>query len=146
MPQNKKPKHKYNPLPVKKPTISENVDSIERMRFKWRTTSQYVDYDDEEWGWNNVTMKLFFNKCLSFLQHYEDKTWAQMKEEGHCHPAPLKGIVVRAQNRIIKMHGDMDDLYQVKAAGKCRLFGRKDGQIFFLIWHDAKHEIYPLGK
>jgi len=146
MRERKKPKRKYNPPTVKKPIISENVDSIESMLFKWRANSRYVDYDDEEWGWKDVKMKRFFNKCLNHLNHYEGRTWAQIKEDDHCHPAPLRGIAIRAQNRIIKRHGDMDDLYQVKADGDCRLFGRKDGQYFYLMWHDRYHTVYPMGK
>lgn len=146
MRQSKKPKHEHNPPIVKKPVIAEDVDSLEGMRFKWRAAIKYVDYDGEEWSWNNVDMKRFFDKLLNYLQHYEDKTWAQIKEGQHCHPVPLSVIVPRARRRIIGKFGDMDDLYQVKAEGKCRLFGCKDGQIFYLIWHDEHHTVYPKGK
>ncbi|MFC1990414.1 hypothetical protein ACFLVW_07710 [Chloroflexota bacterium] len=134
------PSQSKSPLKVQDPRIYEG------MPFRWRATSKYIDYDDKEWGWEDIKTKRFFNHCLTFLQHYEDKTWAQMKEERHCHLAPLSGIAVRAQNRISKIHGDMNELYQVKAQGKCRLFGHIDRQYFYLIWHDAKHTVYPRGE
>ena len=107
---------------------------------------KYIDYDDEEWGWNGVPIQKFFNKCLSYLQHYEGNTWAQIKENDHCHPVPLNEIIPRAQNIILRRYGDIDDLWQVKAEGICRLFGRKDRQKFYLIWHDEYHTVYPGGK
>ena len=116
------------------------------MSFKWCATSKYVDYDDKEWGWEGVAIRKFFNKCLPRLQHYEGMTGAQIKEADHCHPVPLKDIIPRAQQRIVSRYGDMDDLWQVKAEGKCRLFGRKDKQIFYLIWHDKDHTVYPSGR
>jgi hypothetical protein len=73
-------------------------------------------------------------------------TWAQIKEADHCHPVPLGDIVSKAQSRIVLRYGEMDDLWQVKAQGRCRLFGRKDGKIFYLIWHDKFHTVYPGGK
>jgi hypothetical protein len=146
MHQRKKPKSAYNPPKNKIPVTVEDVHALENMQFKWRATPQYVDYDEEEWGWGNVAMERFFNKCLKHLQHYENMTWAQIKEADNCHPVPLGDIVAKAQRRIVSKHGDMDDLWQVKAEGRCRLFGHKDRQIFYLIWHDKYHTVYPKGK
>lgn len=146
MRQYKKPKHKHNPPIIKKPIIAEDVNALEDMQFKWCATTRYVDYDEGEWGWNHVCIKRFFNKLLNFLQHYENKTWAQMKEGQHCHPVSLNDIVPKARRRIIEKFDDMDGLYQVKAQGNCRLFGRKDQQIFYLIWHDEHHTVYPGGE
>ena len=144
--RHKRPKSRYNPSENKIPASVEDVNALESKRFKWRATSGYIDYDEGEWGWDNVEMKKFFDKCLKHLQHYEDKTWMQIKEEDHCHPVPLKEIVPRAQTRIINKHGEIDNLWQVKAEGRCRLFGLKDGQMFYLIWHDEYHTVYPGGK
>ena len=146
MHQRKKPKSAYNPPKNKTPVTVEDVHALENMQFKWCATPQYVDYDEGEWGWDNVAMKRFFNKCLKYLQHYENMTWAQLKEAHNCHPVPLGDIVSRAQRRIVSRYGDMDDLWQVKAEGRCRLFGRKDRHIFYLIWHDKRHTVYPRGE
>lgn len=146
MRSSKRPKYKENPSMGKKPSIVEDVDALEGKNFKWKVTSKWIDYDEDEWGWGNVPMKRFFNKCLSRLQHYEGQTWAKIKEERNCHPVALRDIVPRAQKRITTNHDDMSDLYQVKADGKCRLFGYKDRQIFYLIWHDKDHTVYPSGE
>ena len=142
----RKPKYLDSSPTGKQPSIAEDVDALENKLFQWRAISKYVDYEEEEWGWENVDIKQFFNKCLPRLQHYEGKTWAQIKEADHCHPVPLKDIVPRAQQRITSRHSDMDNLWQVKADGRCRLFGRKDRQIFYLIWHDKNHTVYPSGR
>ena len=146
MHKGKKPKSAYNPPKHKIPLTVEDVHALEDKQFAWRASPQYVDYDEAEWGWDSVNMKRFFNKCLKYLHHYEEMTWAQIKEANHCHPVPLKEIVSKAQNRIISRYGDIDDLWQVKAEGICRLFGRKDNQIFYLVWHDEYHTVYPGGK
>jgi len=146
MSKNKKPKYKVIPSANKIPNIIEDVNALENEYFKWFATPKYVDYDEQEWGWNNVTIDRFFNKCLQRLQHYETLTWAQIKAQDHCHPVPIGEIAPKASKRIIDKYGPMDDLYQVKAEGKCRLFGRKDRQNFYLIWHDKYHTVYPMGK
>lgn len=125
---------------------AQDPDIFEVKNFLWRADDNYIDYDDEEWGWCEVPMQKFFNKCLRYLQHYEGKTWAQIKQEGHCHPVSLEDIVPKAQRIILNRFGDMNDLWQVKAEGRCRLFGWKDKQLFYLIWHDEKHTVYPRGK
>jgi hypothetical protein len=146
MHQRKKPKSAYNPPKTKTPVTVEDVYALENKTFTWRATPQYVDYDEEEWGWEDVVMRRFFSKCLKYLHHYETMTWAQIKQSSNCHPVPLGDIVPKAQRRILSKYGDMDDLWQVKAEGICRLFGRKDGQIFYLIWHDEYHTVYPRGQ
>jgi len=142
----RRPKRKQNPSPNKIPTSVEDVNALESKQFKWRATSGYIDYDEEEWGWDYVEMKKFFDKCLKHLQLYETMTWMRIKEEDHCHPVSLKDIVPRAQNRVISKYGELDNLWQVKAEGRCRLFGCKEGQIFYLIWHDERHTVCPGGK
>ena len=145
MSQRKKPTYRQQPAPSRKPIIAEDVNSLESQYFKWCASKSYVDYDVQEWGWRGVTMKRFFYKCLKYLQHYEDMTWAQLKQKGHCHPVAINDIAPRAQNRINTEYAAMSDLYQVKAEGRCRLFGCKDRQIFYLIWHDEHHTVYPRG-
>jgi hypothetical protein len=140
------PKSAYSPSRGKSPVSVEDVDALEGKKFKWRAVPQYVDYDQEEWGWGRVGMQKFFDKCLKHLQHYEDKTWMQIKEEQHCHPVPLTDITAKAQTRINNKYGGLDNLWQVKTEGRCRLFGLKDGQIFYLIWHDENHTVYPGGR
>ena len=135
-----KPSSAKSPLKVQDPSI------FETQNFKWLATANYVDYEDEEWGWNRVKIDRFFSKCLKYLQNYESLTWAEMKAQDHCHPAPLDGIAPKARKKITDRYGLMEDLYQVKAEGKCRLFGRKDRQNFYLIWHDENHTVYPGGK
>ncbi len=150
MPRNRsrdrRPKRAYNPSTNKNPVSVEDVNALEGKKFRWRAIPQYIDYDEEEWGWNSIEMKKFFDKCLKHLQYYEDETWMKIKEENHCHPVPLQDIVSRAQTRIISKYGEIDNLWQVKAEGICRLFGLKDGRIFYLIWHDEYHTVYPGGR
>ena len=64
MAKNKKPKYMYNPSLNKTPNIREDVSSLENMHFKWYAITNYVDYDEREWGWNRVIIDRFFNKCL----------------------------------------------------------------------------------
>lgn len=134
------------PSSTKTPKHKEPPPSDAVARFKWRATPRYIDYDDKEWGWGDIYTKQFFDTCIERLNHYESLTWAEMSQEQHCHHAPLNSIELTAKNKLLKRHKDMDNLYQVKAQGRCRLFGRKEGGFFYLIWHDPKHTVYPGGK
>lgn len=146
MPKNKNPRYKHNPESGKTATYSIDVDSIEHKFFRWRAKPKYIDYTDKEWGWGSISTKQFFDTCIERLNHYEGLTWAEMFQENHCHPASLDSIELIAKNKLLKMHKDMDNFYQVKAQGLCRLFGRREGGFFYLIWHDPKHTVYPGGK
>jgi hypothetical protein len=139
----KRIKSTYVPPPKKIPRIEEDVDKLDSLNFKWRANDRYVDYDHNEWGWSKVKIKEFFRKILRCLQDYETMTWAEIKCKPHCHPVEVSEISLEAQ-KIIDGSYCGTDIFQINTDGLCRLFGVKDRQTFYLIWHDPNHSVSPM--
>jgi hypothetical protein len=140
----KKAKSSFQPKLQKVPRIAENVDSLNSLTFKWRAVARYIDYNHEEWGWGQVTIQEFFQNLLPRLQSYETMTWNDMFQRKSCHSMEVNKICGKAQQRISKMLPDIDTLHQIDMNQLCRLWGYRDRQILYLIWHDPHHTVYPV--
>lgn len=130
----------------KTPRIAENVDALATLTFKWRMSETYIDYDHEEWGWGQVGIRQFFQNLLPRLQDYETMTWNEVTQRRSCHPMEVRKICQAAKRRLQEMHPDIDTIHQIDMRQPCRLWGYRDRQILYIIWHDEHHSVYPGGK
>ena len=132
----------------KQPQISkiprkiEDVSSIEESIFKWRVNKQYIDLDHPEWGWGKLKIEDFFEILTHRLHDYESMTWQDLSQRRSCHSMPVKNIVSKAQARLYEKCPDIDTLYQVDVDRLCRIWGFRDRDFFYLIWHDPNHSVY----
>jgi len=118
--------------------------SFDDTNFKWRVHNNYIDYDHEEWGWGKVTIQEFFKELLNRLQDYETMTWNEVLRRDSCHDMEASKLSPAAQRRLLQILPDIDTLHQLDMKQPCRLWGYRDRQILYLIWHDPKHTIYPV--
>ena len=51
-----------------------------------------------------------------------------------------------AQKRAKELHLDVDQLFSLRLTGKERLYGILNNGVFYVLWYDAQHEIYPSVK
>ena len=142
----KRAKFSTPPLRGKAPQIAENVDFLATLTFKWRMSETYIDYDHEEWGWEQVEIRQFFQYLLPRLQDYETMTWNEITQRKSCHPLEVRKICPAAKRRLQEIHPDIDTLHQIDMRQPCRLWGYRDRQILYIIWHDPNHSVYPLKK
>lgn len=144
--QQKRAKFSTSPLRRKAPHIAENVDALATLTFKWRMSEPYIDYDHEEWGWGQVEIRQFFQYLLPRLQDYETMTWNEITQRTSCHPIGVSRICSAAKRRLQEIHPDIDTLHQIDMRQPCRLWGYRDRQTLYIIWHDPNHSVYPLKK
>ncbi len=144
MSKRKSVKSSYQPSIKKTVHIAENVDGLRQLSFKWRVDDKYIDYDHEEWGWGKVTIQKFFKELLHRLQDYETMTWDEILRRPSCHDIEASELCGEAQSRLQEMHLDIDTLHQLKITQKCRLWGYRDRQDLYLIWHDPHHTVNPV--
>lgn len=144
--QKKRAKFSTPPLQRKTPHIAENVDDLTTRNFKWRMDEAYIDYDHEEWGWGQVGIRQFFQCLLPRLQDYETMTWNEITQRVSCHAMEVSRICPAAKRRLQEMNLDIDTLHQIDMRQPCRLWGYRDKQILYIIWHDPNHSVYPLKK
>ena len=144
MAKRKRVKSSYQPSSTKAVHIVENVDGLRHLNFRWRVDDRYIDYDHEEWGWGKVTIQEFFKELLNRLQDYETMTWNEVLRRDSCHDMEASKLSPAAQRRLLQILPDIDTLHQLDMKHPCRLWGYRDRQILYLIWHDPKHTVYPV--
>ena len=118
--------------------------SFDDTNFKWRVHDNYIDYDHAEWGWGNVTIQVFFKDLLRRLQDYETMTWDEVMRRNSCHNMEASKLCQEAQRRLIQILPEIDTLHQLDMKQPCRLWGYRDRQVLYLIWHDPQHTVYPV--
>lgn len=82
------------------------------------------------------------------LKSSEGRTWGEIIANNHRdHPVPLDDLCREAQNRLWELKlDDTDPLWRLRFAGAARIWGRKDGPIFRVIWWDPCHRVCPSQK
>ena len=145
MPKHKAPRRRkgLNPKPTKTPLRLQDPNVYESTYFRWRATDEYIDYDDEEWGWGQVTIRDFFRKILPRLQEYEKWTWSEIFNRDSCHYWDIYNMPTKARNKLKEKYPQHDAFHQIDMEQPCRLLGWRDRNILFLIWYDPNHTICP---
>lgn len=133
------------PPPSKIPRTIEDIDALDEQFFKWRVRKDYVDFEHEEWGWQQLQLREFFETVLDRLHEYEKMSWHDVLQRPHCHPLPINQAVPRAQDRLSQKSLEIDLLHQVDFSKLGRIWGHKIGQYFYLIWYDPKHTVCPVN-
>jgi hypothetical protein len=134
------------PSDFKKPRIPLESEKWGEKLFRWRVNDNYVDMDDEEWGWGRVTINEFFLILKSALQKYEEMTWNDVLKRKSCHPLPIHEACPKAKRRFLEICPDVDTLHQVDYSELGRIWGVKKGEYLHIVWCDNEHTVCPLKK
>jgi hypothetical protein len=117
----------------------------------WRLA--FVDLAHARWGWDNTSRDELV-KILGFLKETERLTWRQiddLKTGGHGRRGalhkfiPMENLCPDAQDalRDLELDDASDDWYRFRLGGLVRLWGVREGQFFFPVWWDPRHEVCP---
>ncbi|MDR1438885.1 MAG: hypothetical protein LBJ10_02375 [Clostridiales bacterium] len=89
---------------------------------------------------------------LEKLASLEGQTWAEImaasggKSRGtNSHFIGVCDIIPEAQERLRQMRIVEDQLFSLRLTSMGRLWGKLEGGVLHIIWHDARHEICPSG-
>ncbi len=141
MPKNKGkiPKVKAKPKDRK---IAKHVPfkSSEDQRIKW----SFSRFDQYNW-FDNQYKLIPFTKIAAHLQSYESMTWRQIRANSdRDHPIEPDAIILKAQKKLrTQTSYDFDELWRFRFTGAQRLWGMKVGAMFYVLWWDPQHKIYP---
>jgi hypothetical protein len=97
-----------------------------------------------EWGWTMEDAE----RILDFLRTVSQSKWHELmamtagRHKRH-HWQPVKSLDDPAKDRLAQLHWDMDDIFRFRSSGKERLWGFIDGDLFYPIWWDPNHRVYP---
>lgn len=107
--------------------------------------------DTEHPRWAIGSCDSVYESIITKLRDYEGMTWQEiMSASGgrssgtNNHFEDVADLCKEARDRMIELHmEDVDRIFSLRLTSKERLYGILEEGIFFVIWHDPNHEIYP---
>lgn len=113
---------------------------------------RYADRDYEgEWGWPEAEG---LARVIDFLCDISSNTWADIRNQttntkraGHRkhHEMPFDGVCDEALRRIQQRRFDeqFEELFRFRLDGRARLWGFQSNGVFYPVWWDPEHKVYP---
>lgn len=137
------PRYKNAPQVGKQPKIRKPLSDA-NIKFIWRVSDKYIDYEFSELGWCNCDSTTLLKDVIKELQAHEGLSWQKVREKSeHNHPWEFDELPSNLQQRLLERDLDyLPELYQIALASKPRIWGFKDIAIYYLIWYDPGHEGY----
>ena len=118
------------------------------------------DHADTEgnwsWGPRSCLLDAWGDELEPFLDSYTCKTWLEIYQErtggdggrrqkhvGY----EVHQVCDEAQYRLLELNrDDVDLLFRFRLTGPKRLYGVMQARVFFVLWWDPTHKIYPVEK
>ena len=107
--------------------------------------------DEEHPRWALCRVPNVYQEVVRKLQSFEGMTWAEIQSASggrshgtNSHFEPLSSLTKEARDRAAQIHLEEDLIFSLRLDGKTRLFGTIEDGVFYIIWHDPSHEIYPV--
>lgn len=131
------------------PSISENPNAYLKNTPTWAFHRCDLEYKK----WSIKECNSFYDDIISKLASYEGLTWAEIqaasggKRKGtNNHFEDIAEMTIEAQKRARDLHLDVDQLFSLRLTGEMRLYGIVDRGVFYVLWLDKYHEIYPSSR
>ena len=104
--------------------------------------------------WSIRSCKSLYDSIFLKLKALEGLTWQDiMSASGgrssgtNSHFEDVADLCKEARDRMLELHmEDEDRVFSLRLTSLERLYGILENGIFFIIWYDTKHEIYPVSK
>lgn len=132
----------------KVPRIQEPINDNSQV-FKWAIDGSCANFTSEYFGLTCCFQDGTFVNCiLPQLNQYSQKTWAEIQQNKHNHSFDITEITNNElQNIYIKL--EIETAYQLCVPldkSKHRIWGKREGPVFYLIANDPEHIGYPTSK
>lgn len=113
---------------------------------------KHIDRENrEEWAWPESDG---IKEIVDFLCTISNSTWKELRTHStgsgirrplH-HSQPFDSLPTKTQNLIIQLHLNeiFEDLFRFRLGGRKRLWGFLHNGIFYILWWDPEHKVYPL--
>lgn len=142
--QKKVIKSKEQVIGNKQPKIAYDPDSYLDESPVWC----FSKHDTNHARWSFSQCNGIYSKIITKLISFERMTWNQIRiaDRDNNHFVSISGMIREARKRAKELKLDYDELFSLRLEGKLRLYGFIEGKIFYIIWYDPEHEIYPCEK
>jgi hypothetical protein len=150
MGKKKRPKARLPQTVAKTPrTVAPPSTQGDRPHFSFR----YADRTSNE-SWVFKPDGEDASELFEFMCQMAELTWREIEGQrsgAHRkhHDQPIASIAPKARGYIAKQKLDEtfgDTIFRFRLSGKKRLWGFRDGHVFYVVWWDAKHRVCPTEK
>lgn len=125
-------------------------DTRDGKRPKWRLSLLDLEHAGS-WSWSVDEDAL--RKIIVFLTEMERLTWTQIKMQiggsGHKkhHSQLVDTLCPEARRRLRELQlDDFDEMFRFRVGSALRLWGILDDDVFYPVWWDAGHQVYPMDN
>ena len=111
------------------------------------------DFEHDKWGLEANNDQIL--RITKKLKDFEGMTWRQILSDTAGRKSAPKNseksvtqIIKEAQDRfnVLNLFHEHDSIYSLTIDGATRLWGVRTENVFYIVWIDPNHEIYPVGK
>lgn len=150
--QKKKPTSKVKIKAQKKPRTDSAIspESSHHKKPAWKLAK--MDFGGD-WGFNKINRASILRELHRKLRNFEGMTWAEIERatgrSGKLnHSIRIDRLKTSVQNRLreLRLLEEHDYLYSLHFDATGRLWGIKDNEIFYILWWDQDHTVYPVTK
>lgn len=137
----KKVRRKEQPIvTIKQPRRESDPNRYSSLSLSWKLSA--IDLGGR-WGWAGITSRSLL-VITQRLKELENKSLYELEQCGS-HEMPRSALCKDAQQRLeeIKMD-DIDFLFSFRIGKRIRIWGIIEGNIVTVLWHDPRHEVYPM--
>ncbi|WP_156967987.1 hypothetical protein [Methylosinus sp. PW1] len=134
-----------------KPIVSPTAP---RGHLKMRYTKERADRVGK-WSWGQMRKwdKATWDATIfPHISGYKSKTWLEIENEvsgkhKRNKSYPIYKICPEAQARLVDIQlEDLDEIFRFRVGFTQRLYGFRICDVFFILWWDPEHKIYPLSR
>lgn len=111
---------------------------------------RYLDKDGS-WGWGTWTQKHKVD-LFEFLQGISTRPWNVLRSirgmVGEYHSHAFNSLATEAQERAVEMKLPTlaNAMSRFRLTGAGRLWGIEYDGVFYIVWWDPNHTVYPVSK
>lgn len=155
----RKPRALYAPSASKSARAGADPSSIMQMQMAYELF-QYSDREGE-WSWGElrnwcssaakagagciVRNSMNEMSSLTWSEIFAQTTGGKVRHNKH-HSQAWDSLCNEAQERWMEIGRTEEELFRFRVGGKQRIWGVRQGAVFFVVWWDAEHQIYPTEK
>jgi hypothetical protein len=153
-------KGKSRPVPQSPPPVKERpvvprallgiTDTPDEAHPSWRLSLLDLDHAGG-WSWSATEANL--REIVKFLSEMERLRWTEIRAQvtssrraSHRkhHEVPTESLCREAQRRLQDLQLDeFDELFRFRLTGPKRLWGVVHAGVFYPLWWDPSHQVYP---
>lgn len=143
-----KKKTYHNPLSTKQEKVARSFLEPNKSLFVWAIRSDKIDWEHSKFGFNEIVLDTFSKIIKPKLDSYCSMKWTEVDQKESCHPFDVVKIDKELRDRLLELHpqNTPETLYQIKLDSTHRIWGYREGSIFYLLFNDPLHEGYKVKK